>query len=70
MPYEIGHSRREVREAVVVARCADARAAWEFVKNLEQRGETVRYIRAPWDGQIDPDELRMNAEDEARSANG
>jgi hypothetical protein len=46
----------------------DARTALKEVLGLKASDETIRFIRAPWGGEIGLGELRMHAEQETRDA--
>jgi hypothetical protein len=65
MAYVVGYSMRRNDRKISEATYQDARAALEGVFRLEASDETIRYIKAPWGGEIGKGELKMYAEEEA-----
>lgn len=63
MSYTIGYAPRGWKN-VNTKQQPNAREALKLVLALQRSDEEVRYIKAPWGGEIGLDELRMTAEQE------
>jgi hypothetical protein len=66
MPYTIGYSRQRKGGKVSEATVHNAEEALKTVRALGASDETIRYIKAPWGGEIGMGELQMYAEEEAK----
>jgi hypothetical protein len=67
MTYTIGHSPRS-KGKIDEAPMPDAVTALKEVLGLQASDEKIRFIRAPWGGEIGVEELRMYAEKEMKDA--
>jgi hypothetical protein len=65
MTYTIGYSPRP-RGKVDKAVEPDAKAALKTILGLKASDEIIRYIKAPWGGNIEIDRLRVLADEEAK----
>jgi hypothetical protein len=65
MTYTIGFSPKSKGE-ISKATMPDAKTALKEVLGLQASDETIRFIRAPWGGEIGVEELRMHAEQEIK----
>ena len=66
MTYIIGFSPKRVGGKVAETTCPNAKEALEAVHGLQASDETIRFIRAPWGGEIGVRELQMYAEQEVK----
>ena len=69
MPYIIGFSQKRIGP-VSEAEFATAQQALKEHDPLVQSDETIRYIKAPWGGEIGRGELLMKADQEVHGKNG
>lgn len=62
MPYIVGYSQYRNRGPISEATCATATEALRAVHGLQASDETIRYIKAPYGGEIGIGELERDAE--------
>jgi hypothetical protein len=63
VPYIIGFGTRNKRE-VSIAETRTAKEALELVEALQRSGEEIKFIRAPAEGEIGVEMLRVVANEE------
>ena len=66
MAYEIGFAPRSARKMSSTT-AANAREALKIVRGLEASDEQIKYIKAPYGGEIGIGELELEAERENKA---
>jgi len=66
MAYTIGFGMRGKHKQVSESVQPTATEAWKLVCDLEASDEEIKFIRAPYGGEIGREELKMYADDEKR----
>lgn len=67
MAYIVGYAPNRNKGKVSEAAAQNAREALKLVEDLQRSDETIRFIRAPWGGEIGIGELKMYAEEETKT---